>query len=77
MTLNFSTKLSNSNQKKNINRPTMNKFIIKLSYETCDSIFDSSDVGSVFIYFFNTHVKNLYSIFPIQNEMRKSKLMLG
>jgi len=37
--------------KEKINRPTVNKFIIKLSYENWGRIFDSSDVDSVCNYF--------------------------
>jgi hypothetical protein len=43
----------------------MNKFIIKLSYETWGSVFDNSDVDPVFS--FNTYLRILYSGFPIQN----------
>jgi len=42
----------------------VNEFIIKLSW---GSIFDSSDVDSVFNYFFNTYLRILYSSFLIQN----------
>jgi len=45
----------------------MKKLIIKLSYEIWGSVFDSSDVDFLFIYFFNPHLRILYSIFPIQN----------
>jgi hypothetical protein len=45
----------------------MNKFIIKLIYETWVSIFDSSDVDSVFNYFSNTYLRILYPTLPIQN----------
>jgi hypothetical protein len=38
-----------------INKHTMNKFMIKLSFETWGSVFDSNDVDSVSNYFHNTY----------------------
>jgi len=51
MTLNCRHKIVKVKLKEEINKPTVNTFIIKLSYETCGSVFDSSDVDSVFNYF--------------------------
>ena len=51
MTFNCGHKIVKFKPKEKINRPTMNKFIIKLSYETWDSIFDRSDAELVLNYF--------------------------
>ena len=51
MTLNCRHKIVRGKPQEKINRPTMNKFIIKLSHETWGSIFHISDVDSVFNYF--------------------------
>jgi len=67
MTLNCRHKIVKFKPKEEINRPTMNKFIIKLSYETWGSIFDSNDIGWVFNYFCNTQLRILYPNSRIQN----------
>jgi len=51
MTLNCRHKIVKVKLKEKISSSTMNKFIIKLSYETWGSVFCSSDVDSVFNYF--------------------------
>ena len=44
---------------------TINHFLIKLIYETWDTIFSTDDVNKMFNSFLDTYLKFFYSIFPL------------
>jgi hypothetical protein len=71
MTLKLQTQNCQIQTKRKNQETYCEQMYIKLIYETWGSIFDSSDVGSVFNYFCNTYLRILYSSFPIQKQMRK------
>jgi hypothetical protein len=48
-----------------IDKYTVADFVTKLSYETWDTVFDSSDTDSKFNCFLNTRLKIFYSSFPL------------
>ena len=49
-----------------INEHTINGFLIKLSYETWDTIFSTDDVNKMFNSFLDYHLKIFYSSFPLK-----------
>jgi hypothetical protein len=51
---------------KQINEDTLNDFLIKLSYETCDTVFSTDDVNKMFNSFLDTYLKIANSSFPLR-----------
>jgi hypothetical protein len=51
--------------KSNINQFAIADFLLKLSHETWDSVFEGNDVNTVFNSFLNTFLRHHYSSFPV------------
>ena len=51
--------------KRNINKFTIAEFLLKLSYETWDSIFAENDVNKIYNSFLNTILRHYHSCFPL------------
>ena len=51
--------------KRNINQHTIADFLLKLSYETWDSVFEGNDVNILFNSFSNIFLWYYYSNFPV------------
>jgi hypothetical protein len=51
---------------RNINEHTINDFLIKLSYETWDTIFSTEDVNDMFNSFLDSYLKFFYSSCPLK-----------
>jgi hypothetical protein len=49
-----------------INKHTINDFLLKLSYETWDTVFSSNDVNVMFNSFMDSYLKIFYSSFPLK-----------
>jgi hypothetical protein len=48
---------------RNINEHTINDFLIKLSYETWDTIFSTDDINDMFNSFLDSYLKNVIPVF--------------
>jgi hypothetical protein len=53
-----------------INKQTINNFLINVSYETWDLTFASDDVNIMFNSFLNTYLKIYYSSFPHKKKLK-------
>ena len=51
--------------KRNINQHTIADFLLKLSYETWDSVFEGNDFNMIFNCFLNIFLRHYYSSFPV------------
>jgi len=49
-----------------INEHTINDFLVKLSYETCDTIFPTDDVNKMLNSDIDSYLKIFYSSFPLK-----------
>jgi hypothetical protein len=50
--------------RRNINKYTVAEFKHRLSYETCDLVFESDEVNTIFNAFLNIYLRTFYSSFP-------------
>ena len=49
--------------KRNINHYTITDFLLTLSYEMWESVFEDNDVNTIFNFFLNTFLRHFYSSF--------------
>jgi hypothetical protein len=49
-----------------ITEPTINDFLLKLSYETWDAVFSTDNVNDMFNSFLDSYLKLFYSSFPLK-----------
>jgi hypothetical protein len=58
--------------KRNINQYTIADFLLKLSYETWDSVFEGNNVNIIFNSFLNIFLQHYYSSFPMIKDNKLS-----
>ena len=58
--------------KRNINKFTIAEFLLKLSYETWDSVFAENDVNEIYNSFLNTFLRHYHSCFPLTKTNKRS-----
>jgi hypothetical protein len=67
-------------QIRKINEYTINDFLLKLSYETWDTVFSTYNVNDMFNYFLDTYLKIFYSSFPLKRipiAKKKKRIIIG
>jgi hypothetical protein len=70
---NINPELQNQQQKliRRIDNHSMADFIMKLSYETCDTVFNNANIFIKFNYFLNTYLRIFYSSFPLRRVKKR------
>ena len=58
--------------KRNINHYTITDFLLTLSYETWESVFEDNDVNTIFNSFLNIFLRHFYSSFPMVRAKKPS-----
>jgi hypothetical protein len=56
-----------------INEHTINDFLLKLSYETWDTVFSTDNVKEMFNSFLDSYLKIIYSSFPLKRVLIAKK----
>jgi hypothetical protein len=59
--------------KRNINKDTIAEFLLKLSYETWESIFAENDVNEIYNSFLNIFLRHYHSCFPMTKTNKLSR----
>jgi hypothetical protein len=63
-----------------INEYTINDFLLKLSYETWDTVFSTDNVNDMVNSFLDTYLKIFYSSFPLKRipiAKKKKRIIIG